>query len=399
MKRVALLVEPHFMSEHHGVRNYIGGLREILSRECRVDLISFFVGPGGRVQFYQLAPRDRDFFRDNGMCDDTCFKGRPSEVLEAYEGYRANQRRASLDDFYYSHIGADLSIQDYDLCIVTNPWMIEVDLPVAAKQMAGIVYDVIPNLYAINKDHKPFSWAAQHSRGFEYYLDRCDSIFCISPAVEEGFRTFFAKQDSRVVSLPPVMPASYANVAAAKDSRLRNVVLAAPLDPRKGVMQIPDILNMAADEIETLSIYGAVRCEPKHLKQFFEKVRANRIVWRPYASADIVHQLYHESKVLLFPSFEEGLGLPIIEAQFCGCRVMVRDRAPMNKLALAGSEFVSDDVERDGAALKSMIISDFAHTELQAVAQARFDSRFVREIIFRSLGWQPTEVLSLTNAA
>ena len=45
--------------------------------------------------------------------------------------------------------------------------------------------------------------------------------------------------------------------------------------------------------------------------------------------------LYSAAKTLLFPSFYEGFGWPIIEAQACGCPVFTTNRAPM---AEAGGE-------------------------------------------------------------
>lgn len=42
---------------------------------------------------------------------------------------------------------------------------------------------------------------------------------------------------------------------------------------------------------------------------------------------------YSLSRVLLFPSHEEGFGWPIIEAQACGCLVITTNAAPMNEIA------------------------------------------------------------------
>ena len=43
--------------------------------------------------------------------------------------------------------------------------------------------------------------------------------------------------------------------------------------------------------------------------------------------------LYSRAECLLFPSWEEGFGWPIAEAQACGCPVAVLDREPMNEVA------------------------------------------------------------------
>ncbi|MBX3112174.1 MAG: glycosyltransferase family 4 protein [Fimbriimonadaceae bacterium] len=46
-----------------------------------------------------------------------------------------------------------------------------------------------------------------------------------------------------------------------------------------------------------------------------------------------VEALYSGAVALLFPSFIEGFGLPIIEAQSCGCPVVTSDREPMREVA------------------------------------------------------------------
>lgn len=42
--------------------------------------------------------------------------------------------------------------------------------------------------------------------------------------------------------------------------------------------------------------------------------------------------LYSRAECLLFPSFDEGFGLPIAEAQACGCPVAITDREPMTEV-------------------------------------------------------------------
>ncbi len=59
--------------------------------------------------------------------------------------------------------------------------------------------------------------------------------------------------------------------------------------------------------------------------------------------------LYNLAEGLLFPSWEEGFGWPIAEAQACGCAVFASDRAPMNEIG-GRSTVYFDPADPAGAA-------------------------------------------------
>lgn len=57
-----------------------------------------------------------------------------------------------------------------------------------------------------------------------------------------------------------------------------------------------------------------------------------RIQWLTEPSDSEVEALYSLATGLIFPSFAEGFGLPIVEAQMCGCPVFTTNRAPMTEV-------------------------------------------------------------------
>ena len=56
--------------------------------------------------------------------------------------------------------------------------------------------------------------------------------------------------------------------------------------------------------------------------------------------------LYARATLLLFPSWIEGFGWPILEAQACGCPVATLDHAPMNELNATPSLHLATDCEQ-----------------------------------------------------
>lgn len=102
------------------------------------------------------------------------------------------------------------------------------------------------------------------------------------------------------------------------------------------------------NRIGAVKIFAAVR----HRQQFkdLHMVMAGKALSAEIRSfikneglEDVVHELvgisdeqvcalYSGAKCLIFPSFYEGFGMPIIEAQACGCPVFTTNRAPMTEV-------------------------------------------------------------------
>jgi hypothetical protein len=85
-----------------------------------------------------------------------------------------------------------------------------------------------------------------------------------------------------------------------------------------------------------------------------------------------VRDTFRRSKVLLFPSKYEGLGLPLLEAQLDGCRVATYPLSPMKDLALNGAVMLSDDVSVSVERLRHALQEPFDHQALQAQARGTF---------------------------
>ncbi len=380
-KRVALIVEPGFMCHHVGVRNYIYSLYTLLARCHQVDFVSCYRNAIGRDHWYRLVPQRDATILGNCQADDTVFRGTPGQVARQAGHQMKAVRETTPADFYCSHIGSSLEIEGYDVAIITNPWLVNFDKRIPCTKLLGMVYDTVPNQYVYSRTDKPFAFASQHQKGFQYYKEHCEAILAISEKAADDVGSLFKIEPSRVHALPPVLPPAYSDVAQASHARGRQVILASPFDWRKGLSLMPGILNAASDTIELLSIYGGIRCTRRELAKFFHDLNVKNVEWYPNATAKVVKQLFASSKVLLFPSFDEGLGLPILEAQFCGCRTIVRNAPPMNKLVGLGHGFVSEDPETDGQLLSQMLAESFDHQALQDWAISQFSSQRVLDML------------------
>ncbi|HEY0867462.1 MAG TPA: glycosyltransferase, partial [Fimbriimonas sp.] len=74
-----------------------------------------------------------------------------------------------------------------------------------------------------------------------------------------------------------------------------------------------------------------------------------RVVQAVDVSFEAKVALYTKARALLFPSFYEGFGLPIVEAQMCGCPVITSNLPPMDEVA-GGSALLIDPRNEEEAA-------------------------------------------------
>ena len=86
---------------------------------------------------------------------------------------------------------------------------------------------------------------------------------------------------------------------------------------------------------------------------------ADRIVEVGNAPDQLLEALYSLANALLFPSFSEGFGWPIIEAQACGCPVVCSNIPPMPETAGDAGLF-HDPTDESGFAADLLRLNDLA---------------------------------------
>ncbi len=94
-------------------------------------------------------------------------------------------------------------------------------------------------------------------------------------------------------------------------------------------------------------------------------------------SDELLNALYCRADALLFPSWEEGFGWPIIEAQSRGCPVLTTDRSPMTEVGGEGALYVDPNDLPAAAETLLQLMQEKAIWERRGMENARrftFDS-------------------------
>lgn len=209
----------------------------------------------------------------------------------------------------------------------------------AGVEIIGCLYDLIPLRYPAAtalKNSAPFTpW-------FEQVLLNCDAIVCISQSVAQDLvaylrETHLATPAHMRIGWWP-LGADFRASAQEAPSKFAEQIASAPtpffmsvgtLEPRKAY-------PVALDAFERLWSEGCdvryvivgrpgwnTRALQRRIRQHKELGR--RLFWLDNASdADLSH-LYPRAHGLIFPSFVEGFGMPLIEAARYGARVIASD--------------------------------------------------------------------------
>ena len=117
-----------------------------------------------------------------------------------------------------------------------------------------------------------------------------------------------------------------------------------------------------------------------------------RITHLGYVPDDAMTSLYSHALGFVFPSLEEGFGLPVLEAMACGTPVITSNRSSLPEVAGdAGILVDPQDAYAIGEAMKKLITDEGLRNELQAKGLARA----------RTFTWQRTaqKTLEIMNRA
>ena len=388
MMKVGIIVSQDFFSNHVGVRNLVMGLGSLLSERVRVDYLARHPNPSSSGQWYSLQPLSRRYAADNSVVENIRVEGGPREVLRQYRALVPNPA-APAAVLPHTAIGSDLAAEGYDVLILSSPWCVNFDGRLPAARVIGLALDTIPNTIGFTSwDIRPFAFASEHARGYRYYRDHADLVYAISRDTADSLAALFSIPADKLVALPPFLPIGYSGRTIPEVERGPNLILAAPFDLRKGIAILPALINPVAGALGKLFVYGTPRCESHLVSRFFDELDPRlQVVWYPAATTDVVASLFAASRLLLFPSRQEGLGLPLLEAQVCGARVAAFGIPPMIDNMLAGAIRLGPSREADAAAIAAAIAdAGFDHAGLARQAAEKFSFDAIRSTLLATVG-------------
>lgn len=233
--------------------------------------------------------------------------------------------------------------EDFDESIITNPWLCSQSGVVIADSRftLGIVYDMVPNLIALGVLRMPqfidvYKFANDHHIGYDYFLRNVETISCISESTRQDFRKLYGTRGSP--KLEVCIPFSdFGAGPPHNDPDAQDVLMINVLDHRKNFLTVAKALKEASASVKLhVVIVGRERLAKEDVIKFLSEISKACASVRWYRSppdAQVI-ELMTRAKVVFFPSFYEGLGLPILEAQARGVPVISSNNSSCGEINL-----------------------------------------------------------------
>lgn len=337
-KSALLIVEKNFNEVHVGVRRVIHYYWQLLLHEgYNITLAT----PINGKLFSCTQPIADRLMRKEECRDDKLnptWRSNSSTFKIETEKTASSSQNHTENMWNSNH---NILPENYTISIITNPWMCaETDSPQKGKYSIGIVYDMVPNLLSVGALRMPrfvnaYEFANKHSVGYDFYLENVEHIVCISESTKRDFLSFYGKKTDKPVSVS--IPFKDFGNGVVNNSASNTVLLLNALDYRKNFTAAATAIKKASKNIPlNLIIVGKERMPLKDVKDFLEEMSSTceTVEWFRSPNDSQLEELMSRSKVLFFPSFYEGLGLPILEAQAKGLAVISSNNSSCKEINL-----------------------------------------------------------------
>jgi glycosyltransferase involved in cell wall biosynthesis len=145
------------------------------------------------------------------------------------------------------------------------------------------------------------------------------------------------------------------------------------LEPRKnisGLLGAYELLPPGIRKRYPLVLAGQLGWKSESIAEALDREKLRGDVIQPgYLSNQQLCQLYSGARAFVYPSFYEGFGLPIIEAQEFGLLVITSDCSCMPEVAGEGGILVNPQAYGSLAqAMQSLVADDNLHSKLSRLA-------------------------------
>ncbi len=181
-------------------------------------------------------------------------------------------------------------------------------------------------------------------------VEHCGVVRSRVHTIHEGLDPHFARSPD-AIERDPGLPDDY-------------VLFVSTLEPRKNVVGVLRAFTLLAEwgyggKLVLVGRWGW-RTEAIRAELDASPVR-DRVIHLDYVERDRMPAVYAQARALLFPSWLEGFGLPILESMACGTPVVTAGRSAMPEVAGPAGVYVDPESAHNIATGVASLLEDEAH--------------------------------------
>jgi glycosyltransferase involved in cell wall biosynthesis len=216
-------------------------------------------------------------------------------------------------------------------------------------------------------------------------LFRSDRLIAVSDATAGDLTEHLGVSDRRIHTIHEGLDPHLADGDRLADATRPGVptpylLFVSTLEPRKNVIGVLRAFRLVAEwgYPGGLVLVGKWGWRTEALRRELDgSAVADRIVHLDYLPRSALLALYRDADCLLFPSWLEGFGLPLLEAMACGTPVVTSGRSSMPEVAGPAAVYVDPGSPHGIASAVASLLSDHDHrrrlAEIGRARARRFD--------------------------
>lgn len=164
--------------------------------------------------------------------------------------------------------------------------------------------------------------------------NRIDAAITVSEFIKNEILHFFPHLDKPVFVTP--LAANHKNVMYQKQESEPYLLYVGPLDKRKNVLGLCKAFELIANKYPDLRLImagGSNGFEAEKVLEFIAKSHFRKqMIYVSFVSEEELQSLYSRAWAFVFPSFYEGLGIPVLEAMHYGVPVLTSKNTVMEEV-------------------------------------------------------------------
>lgn len=154
-------------------------------------------------------------------------------------------------------------------------------------------------------------------------VKRSQKVFTVSKTIREQLSKTFGLQQDDIGLLYNGIPQALLEYTKSNLPKQNIILTVSSINPRKNLNTLIDAFLQSDLPDYQLVIVGA----KNNVYVQKELPHNSRISFTGYIPNDEMYRLYHEAKLFVSLSLDEGFGIPVLEALYCGCPVLLSNIA------------------------------------------------------------------------